>query len=48
MDTKCPWCSEALYNPFTGADVTERDYDLAIEAHIEECPEYEIEQGGYE
>lgn len=44
-DMNCPWCGEALTNPFTGKNTTQADYDLSIEAHVEQCVEYEEEQG---
>ena len=47
LETACPWCGETMYNPFTGEDVkTQRDFDLALEAHsTEPCEEMAAESG---
>lgn len=39
MEDACPWCN-AEYQPVYGS------YDAWLEGHIQDCAEYQAEQGG--
>lgn len=39
----CPWCGESAENMKDAAGV--QDFDMSLEAHVEECAPYRAEMG---